>query len=87
MQQAMFVMLFFVMIFVLMSGLITPISSMPDPVRFLTRFLPPRYFVEIMRSVYLKGTLVSELSANYIALADFALLFNLLAALTYKKQG
>lgn len=87
MQQAMFVMFFFVMIFVLMSGLITPIDSMPAPAQVITRFLPPRYFVEIMRAVYLKGTTVGELLPNYGVLALFALIFNTLAAATYKKQA
>lgn len=85
-QQAMFVMFFFVMIFVLMSGLITPIESMPSWAQTLTYAFPPRYFVDIMRSVYLKGTLLSELWIDYTALAGLAILLDLLAALTYKKQ-
>ncbi len=87
MQQAMFVMFFFVMIFVLMSGLITPIESMPGWAQTITRFLPPRYFVEVMRAVYLKGTVIGELWHNYAALAGFAAVFNTLAALTYRKQA
>ena len=39
-----------------------------------------------MRSVYLKGTLLSELWVDYISLAGLALLLDLLAAITYKKQ-
>ncbi len=86
MQQAMFVMFFFVMIFILMSGLLTPIGSMPKEVQTITRLFPPRYFVEIMRTVYLKGSSVAELYSNYLFLALFAAVFNTLAALTYKKQ-
>lgn len=87
MQQTMFVMFFFVMIFVLMSGLITPVESMPSWAQWITRFLPPRYFIEVMRSVYLKGTFFCELWTNYCALAAFAVIFNTLAAVTYKKQS
>ena len=86
MQQAMFVMFFFVMIFVLMSGLITPIASMPEWAQVITRFLPPRYFITIMQAVYLKGATVVELWPNYVLLVLFTLVFNLLAAVTYKKQ-
>ncbi|HJB83933.1 MAG TPA: ABC transporter permease [Candidatus Alistipes merdigallinarum] len=86
MQQAMFVMFFFVMVFVLMSGLITPIASMPEWAQWITRFLPPRYFIEIMQAVYLKGTSINELWQAYTALTLFATLFDLLAAVTYKKQ-
>ncbi len=87
MQQAMFVMFFFVMIFVLMSGLMTPIESMPAWAQWITRFMPPCYFVEIMRSVYLKGSLIAELWTNYALLGVFAALFNTLAAVTYRKQA
>ena len=87
MQQAMFVMFFFVMIFVLMSGLMTPIESMPRWSQTVTMFLPPRYFIEVMRAVYLKGTTMAELWHNFAALGAFAVLFNLLAAATYKKQA
>lgn len=87
MQQAMFVMYFFVMIFVLMSGLITPVESMPAWAQEVTRLLPPRYFIGIMRAVYLKGTTPGELWTDYAALAAFAGLFNVLAATTYRKQA
>lgn len=87
MQQTMFVMFFFVMIFMLMSGLLTPIESMPAWAQRITFFLPPRYFVEILRSVYLKGTTMAELWTDYAALGLFALLFNTLAAATYRKQA
>lgn len=87
MQQTMFVMLFFIMIFMLMSGLLTPIDSMPGWAQKITFILPPRYFIEILRSVYLKGTPLAELWGNYVALGIFAISFNTLAAITYKKQA
>ena len=87
MQQTMFVMFFFIMTFMLMSGLLTPIDSMPVWAQRFTLILPPRYYVEILRSVYLKGTTVAELWTNYAALGIFAIIFNTLAALTYKKQA
>ncbi len=87
MQQTMFVMFFFVLVFILMSGLFTPISSMPDWAAKVTYVLPPRYFIEAMRSVYLKGTLFTELWINYVALAGFAILFCSVAAWSYKKQA
>lgn len=86
MQQTMFVMFFFIMLFVLMSGLLTPIASMPEWAQRITLMLPPRYFVGILRSVYLKGTTIMELGTSYLALGLFALLFNTLAAVTYHKR-
>jgi len=47
-QQAMFIAWFFVVIFILMSGLFTPIESMPEWAQFLTEFNPIKYFVEVM---------------------------------------
>ena len=87
MQQTMFVMFFFIMIFILMSGLLTPVDSMPEWAQKITAILPPCYFVEILRSVYLKGTTIAELWIPFSALGIFAVLFNGFAALTYKKQA
>jgi len=50
-QQAMFIAWFFVVIFILMSGLFTPIESMPQWAQFLTEFNPVKYYVEVMRMV------------------------------------
>lgn len=85
-QQAMFVTLFFVMFFMLMSGLFTPIESMPDWARALTTVIPPRYFIEVMRGVYLRGCLLSDLGVQFGALALCALALNLWAAFSYRKQ-
>ena len=87
MQQTMFVMFFFIMTFMLMSGLLTPIDSMPLWAQRFTLILPPRYMVEILRSVYLKGTAIGELWTSYCALTISAVIFNTLAAVTYKKQA
>ena len=86
MQQTMFVMFFFMIIFILMSGLLTPISSMPQWAQQLTVLFPPRYFIEIMRSVYLCGTSFTELLPQLVSLAAFATLLNILAAVSYTKQ-
>lgn len=87
MQQAMFGMFFFVMIFILLSGLLTPIQSMPEWAQWITCILPPRYFIDIMRASYLKGATIVELWPHYAALVGFAVLFNVSAALSYKKQS
>ncbi|MDE6341911.1 MAG: ABC transporter permease [Muribaculaceae bacterium] len=87
MLQSIFVMFAFIMIFQLMGGLFTPIRSMPQWAQYLTYAIPPRYFIEIMRNVYLKGTAIADLWHQYTALAAFATVILLLAALTYKKQS
>lgn len=85
-QQAMFTAFFFFIIFILLSGMFTPVSSMPVWAQELTRFNPLRYFVEVMRMVYLKGSSFADVSAHFIAVCLFALLFNVLAIVSYKKN-
>lgn len=87
MLQSIFVMFAFIMIFQLMSGLFTPIRSMPVWAQTITYVIPPRYFIEIMRSLYLKATPISELLLQYLSLAAFALGLSFIAALSYRKQG
>ncbi len=87
MQQTMFLMLFIVLSFILVSGLMTPLDSMPLWAQKFARALPPTYMVEIIRAVYLKGAQVSELWTSYVALGGFSVFFCSLAALTYRKRG
>ncbi len=87
MQQCMYVMFFFIIIFQLMSGLMTPIDSMPQWAQYITYAIPPRYFIEIMRSVYLKGTPVTELMFQLSALMSMAAAMSAIAAATYHKRG
>lgn len=85
-MQSIFLMFAFIMIFQLMAGLFTPISSMPQWAQYITYLVPPRYFIEIMRSIYLKGTTIAELMPQFGALTAFAIAMFLLAAVTYKNK-
>jgi len=86
MQQAMFVMWFFVVCFMLMSGLFTPISSMPDWAQHLTLINPLRYFIAAMRNVFIRGGNLSSVATEAIVLASFALLFGNFAIRSYRKN-
>lgn len=85
-QQAMFTAFFFIIIFALLSGLFTPISSMPQWAQHLTLFNPVRYFVEVMRMVYLKGSAFADLSGQFVVVCFFAVFFNVLAVVSYRKK-
>lgn len=85
-QQAMFTAFFFLIIFAQLSGLFTPISSMPQWAQNMTLFNPVRYFVEVMRMVYLKGSTFSDLSGHFIIVCLFAIFFNVLAVVSYRKK-
>jgi ABC-2 type transport system permease protein len=86
MQQALFIMFFFLIIFIMISGLFTPIASMPDWAQTFTYFNPLRYFIEIMRMVYLKGSSIGQLTHQLLALLVFAFILNTWAILSYRKN-
>lgn len=87
MQQAMFVTFFFVMILILMSGLFTPVSSMPDWAQTITIFNPLKYFIQAMRLVYLKGSAYGEMTPQFLALCGFGIILNTWAVLSYRKSS
>src|SRR5205085_12461607 len=59
-QQAMFVTFFIIMVYLLMSGLFTPIRSMPDWAQMMAEVNPVKHFIGIMRSVMLKGATLED---------------------------
>ena len=84
-QQAMLVAFFFVMIFILMSGLFTPVESMPQWAQYLTVPNPVMHFVAVMRKVLLKGSGIEDVLWNFQVTAVLAVVFNGLAVLSYRK--
>lgn len=86
MQQAMFVMFFFMLVFMLMSGLFTPVASMPGWAQWLAACNPLRYFVDAMRMLFLRGSTLWQLVPQFAALLLFAAAFNLWAVLSYRKS-
>ena len=84
-QQAMFIAWFFVVIFILMSGLFTPIDSMPRWAQIVTEFNPIRYFVEIVRMVLLKGAGFMDILPQFLKTLAYAVIMNFLAVWSYRK--
>ncbi len=84
-QQAMFIAWFFVVIFILMSGLFTPIESMPKWAQLITEFNPIKYYVEVMRMVMLKGSGFLDILPQLIKTLVYAIVMNGLAVWSYKK--
>lgn len=85
-QQAFMVAMLFVMPAILLSGFITPIANMPDWLQPLTLFNPVRHFVEVMRSVMLKGSGFGDLLPQLTALAGMGLSIFGLAVLTLSRK-
>lgn len=86
-QQAMFINFFFVMIFILMSGLFTPIESMPDWAQYLTYFNPLRYMIIAVRLIMLKNSSFADLLPQLFPLVLMAIILNALAIWNYRKTS
>jgi ABC-2 type transport system permease protein len=84
-QQAMFIAYFFMLIFILLGGLFSPIENMPDWAQYLTYVNPVRYLIEAMRMLVLKGSSFWDLRFHFLIVTGFAIVFNGLAIWNYKK--
>ena len=87
MQQAMFVMFFFLMVFILMSGLFTPIRSMPNWAQTISAFNPLTYFIKVMRMIFLKGCTLHDLLPMLWKMLAFMLAFSAVAIWSYRKTN
>jgi ABC-2 type transport system permease protein len=84
-QQAMFIAWFLMVIFILMSGLFTPIESMPAWAQKITLLNPIRYYVEVIRMVMLKGSGFMDMTSQLSIISAYAVVMNGLAVWSYKK--
>jgi ABC-2 type transport system permease protein len=85
-QQAMFVTFFIIMVYLLMSGLFTPIDSMPHWVQVLAQLNPVRHFVTISRAILVKGAGLAEIGKSLLILVAFAATVLTLAIRQYRKR-
>lgn len=86
MQQAVFVMWFFVMIIMLLSGLFTPTRSMPDWAYTSTYINPTHYFIDAIRTVFIRGGGFREVAHQVLALLGIGIVMSLWAVQSYKKN-
>ena len=70
----------------LLSGFIFPIEQMPVVVQWITRVMPARYYVAILRNVFLKGTAIRLMAGQLFALAMIALALVTLATRAFHKK-
>jgi ABC-2 type transport system permease protein len=69
-----------------LSGFIFAIVNMPRPIQWLTYLVPARYFIGILKGIYLKGVGLDILAADTILLTVFAVAMVLLAQVKFKKK-
>jgi ABC-type multidrug transport system permease subunit len=85
-QQAMLVTFFIMNVYLLMSGLFTPIDSMAPWVQAVSQLNPVRHFVTISRAVLVKGAGISEIVRPFALLAAYAVVVLTFAIRQYKKR-
>ena len=86
MQQAIFVMWFFVVTMLLLSGLFTPSRSMPSWAYATTYVNPMHYFVEAIRTVFVRGGGLQSIAHQLLALIAIASVMSVWAVISYKKN-
>ena len=87
MQQAIFVMWFFVVCLMLLSGLFTPTRSMPHWAYLTTYVNPMSYFIDAIRTVFIRGGGIGDIAHQLLALGGIGLLMATFAVRSYRKNS
>jgi ABC-2 type transport system permease protein len=87
MQQAMFVMWFFIVCIMLLSGLFTPTRSMPDWAYSTTYVNPMHYFIDAIRTVFIRGGGFRDVAHQVFALLGIGIFMAVWAVSSYKKNN
>ena len=77
-QQAMFLAIFVIIPSILLAGFIFPIEAMDTYIKPIAYIFPFTYFVEIIRGLLIKETLMIDMMVSYLALVGFSLLFTVI---------
>jgi ABC-2 type transport system permease protein len=85
-QQSMMSSFFFFMPAMLLSGFAFPIRNMPEFVQYITYLNPVRYFMQIVRGIFLKGVGVEALWQEMSALAVFGIVILGVSAMRFHKR-
>ncbi len=85
--QVMFVAFFFMLTFIMMSGIFTPAESMPDWAIRLNFLNPVAYFMKVIRMILLKGSEFADITREVIYLSAYAVVILSLAIFRYRKTA
>lgn len=85
-QQAMFVVIFFILILFLVSGLFSPVVAMPKWAQAIAYSNPLTYYIRVTRMIYLKGSGFMDVLSSFAVLLIFVLLFGTTAIVTHRKR-
>ena len=85
--QAMFIVFFLFILFVLLSGLFTPTEGMPDWATYINWFNPMSFFMDVIKMMVLKGSTIHDVRIPVISLACMAVILNGAALFFYKESS
>jgi ABC-2 type transport system permease protein len=70
----------------LLSGFVFAISNMPEPIQWVTYAVPARYFIAMLKAIYLKGVGLEILAGEAVLLTGYGMVMVLLANAAFKKK-
>lgn len=85
--QSMFVMIFFFIVFILLSGLFTPLESMPQWAQIMNLVNPIAHFIVILKSIILKGSSLVDMRFYLLGMTIFAIVTNAITIVFYKNRA
>lgn len=86
MQQTILSIIFIMLPSILLSGFVFPVSNMPDIIQWFTFIIPMRYFLTIVRGIFLKGIGIEYLWAETLVLLFLGGTIFVLAVKKFKKK-
>lgn len=86
-QQVMFMAFFFMIVFLMLSGLFTPTESMPEWANWFNTINPLYYFMKVNRMLILKGSDFTNLSGSFLSVSIMAVAVLCVAILLYRKKS
>jgi len=84
--QAMFIVFFLFIVFVLLSGLFTPIEGMPQWAKYINYLNPMSYYMDVIKLIVLKGSGIEEIKTQISVLSGMAVVINTAALLSYQEK-
>lgn len=86
-QQAMMISVFLVMLpFIYLSGFTFPVENMPEIIQFASNFIPLKYFLIILRSLFLKGVGISEIWDEMLIMLAIGIVIFSASVMVFRKQ-
>ncbi|MHB9054997.1 MAG: ABC transporter permease [Paludibacteraceae bacterium] len=86
-QQSMFISFFFIMIFIMLSGLFTNIESMPRWAYIFSNAIPMTHFMHATRAIVIKGSAFTDIWIDLVYIIAFSVVVIFAAVMNYRKTN